>query len=131
MKNIGSKIALVCATTAIGVTMFAGVALAAPVLPAGTTSGPHNSRGTCTSCHSYAAAPAAAPAPTAAAPAPAPAAGSAAPAAPAADASGVWVYLPAGTTLSVGAPPAAPVPAPAATAVDAQGRVGGNGNGDD
>jgi hypothetical protein len=77
MKNLGKKLALVCATTAVGMTLFAGVALAAPTLqPDELTGGPHDSRGNCSSCHSIAA-PKPAPAP-----APAPDAGPIAPAAP-------------------------------------------------
>lgn len=44
-----------------GATMFASVALAAPVLPAGTTVPAHGARGTCTNCHTFA--PPAPPAP--------------------------------------------------------------------
>lgn len=66
MNSLGIKAALVCATTAVSVLMFAGTAFAAPQLAAGQTSGgPHDSRGNCASCHSYpAAAPTPAPAPT-------------------------------------------------------------------
>jgi len=75
MKSLGTKAALVFAVTAVSATMFASVALAAPTLDAGQTSGgPHDSRGNCASCHSYktsAAKPAPAPTP---APTPAPAA---------------------------------------------------------
>ena len=59
MKNLAKKMALVLATTAVGVTMFAAVATAAvavdpPVLPDGMTSGGlHDSYGTCAGCHTY------------------------------------------------------------------------------
>lgn len=59
MKNLGKKLALVFATTAVGVTMFAAVATAAvavdpPVLSDGFTSGGlHDTRGPCAMCHSY------------------------------------------------------------------------------
>ena len=64
MNGIGKRAALVCATAAIGVTVFASVAFAATtVLQPGQTTAVGMS-GTCTDCHAYAAAPSA-PAPTA------------------------------------------------------------------
>jgi hypothetical protein len=61
-KHLGKKLAAAAAATVVVMALAAGSAFAAPVLPAGKTSGPHNGRGTCSNCHTYAApAPAAKP----------------------------------------------------------------------
>jgi len=49
------KAALVVATAVASISIIAAVAYAAPVLPAGTTTGPHDSRGVCADCHTFAA----------------------------------------------------------------------------
>jgi hypothetical protein len=54
-KNLGKKLVVTVAATIVVVALSAGVAFAAPVLQPGRTSGPHNSRGTCSNCHTYAA----------------------------------------------------------------------------
>ena len=49
------KAALVVATAVASIGIIAAVASAATVLPAGTTTGPHDSRGACADCHTFAA----------------------------------------------------------------------------
>jgi hypothetical protein len=95
-------------------------AFAAPVLPAGTTSGPHNGRGTCSDCHTYAAPvvkpPAPAPAPVVTPPAPAPAPVVTPPAPAPAPAPAPVVTPPVVAPAPVVTPPVvAPVPAPVFT----------------
>ena len=51
-KTFGKRVAIVAAAATVVVALSASVALAAPVLPYGTTSAPGMS-GTCTKCHTY------------------------------------------------------------------------------
>jgi hypothetical protein len=53
--SLAKKAGIVAVGVAAGISMFAAVALAAPVLPAGTTAATHGNRGTCTNCHAFAA----------------------------------------------------------------------------
>ena len=70
-RTFGKRAAIVVAAATVVVALSASVALAAPVLPYGTTSAPGMS-GTCTNCHTYAPAPTPAPVVTPPAPTPAP-----------------------------------------------------------
>ena len=56
-RILSKKVKLVSLTAAALVAVSVATAFAAPVLQPGTTSGPHDSRGTCTDCHSYATVP--------------------------------------------------------------------------